>query len=70
MIIAIQFFLILLGTYFLIGFVFAFYFLIHGAPKIDPLMRETEKKVRFLLFPGILATWPLLIRKIINNKKR
>ena len=61
-------FLTILGIYFAIGILFGLYFIIKGAPKIDPLMADTKKKVRFLLFPGVVATWPLLISKLFKSK--
>jgi len=64
--IIILFFLTGLGVYFFIGLIFGIYFIIKGAEKIDPLMKDTKKKVRLLLFPGIVATWPFLIKKTLN----
>ena len=61
-------FLGLLGFYFAIGFVFGLYFVFKGAPKIDPLMQDTKKKVRVLLFPGVIAIWPFLIRRLRTSK--
>ncbi len=63
----INIFLGILGVYFLIGFLFALYFSFKGANKIDPLMTDTKKKVRFLLFSGIVATWPFLIAKVFKS---
>jgi hypothetical protein len=64
----INIFLTVLGVYFLIGLLFGIYFLIKGAAKIDPLMTDSKKKVRFLLFPGVVATWPFLISKLFKSK--
>ena len=68
MLLIITVFLSFLGVYFSIGFLFGLYFIIKGAPKIDPLMVDTKKKVRFLLFPGVVVTWPLLISKLFKSK--
>ncbi len=57
-----------LGIYFLIGLLFGVYFLFIGATKIDPLMQDTKKKVRVLLLPGVIATWPFLIGKLLKSK--
>jgi len=65
--IAINIFLGILGIYFLIGFLFGIFFLIK-APKIDSLMRDTNKKVRLLLFSGVIATWPFFISKLFKSK--
>ena len=61
-------FLTILGIYFLLGLLFGLYFLFKGATKIDPIMADTKKKVRFLLFPGVVATWPFLIGKLFKSK--
>ncbi|RNC84225.1 MAG: hypothetical protein ED556_12275 [Winogradskyella sp.] len=63
----INIFLTFLGVYFLIGILFGIFFLFK-APKIDPLMADSKKKVRFLLFPGVIATWPFLIGKLFKSK--
>jgi hypothetical protein len=31
-------------------------------------MTATKKKVRVLLLPGIIATWPFLIRRLFKSK--
>lgn len=68
MLLVIHVFLAILGIYFAIGFLFGLYFITVGASKIDPLMADTKKKVRFLLLPGVIATWPLLILKLFKSK--
>jgi len=59
--------LAVLGIYFLIGLLFGLFFLVK-ASKIDPLMTHSKKKVRFLLFPGVVAIWPFLIGKLFKSK--
>jgi len=68
MLLIINIFLTILGVYFFVGFLFALYFIFKGAPKIDPIMLNTKKKVRVLLFPGIVATWPFLMGKLFKSK--
>lgn len=68
MITLINIFLTALGVYFLVGLSFGLYFIFIGATKIDPIMQITKKKVRFLVFPGVIVTWPLLMRKIFKSK--
>ncbi len=68
MLTAIQIFIIILEIYFSIGLLFGLYFLFLGAEKIDPLMADTKKKVRVLLFPGVVCTWPFLISKLFTSK--
>ncbi len=64
----INIFLSVLAFYFLIGFLFGLYFLFFGATKIDPLLADSKKGVRVLLTPGVIATWPLFIKKIFQSK--
>ena len=66
--IAISIFLTILGIYFTVGIIFGLYFLFKGAVKIDPLMQDTKKKVRILLLPGVIATWPFLIGRLFKSK--
>ena len=61
-------FLGVLGIYSVIGVLFALYFALFGARKMDPFMKETKKSVRLLLFPGVAATWPFLLKKIFISK--
>ena len=65
--IAIMTFLIILEIYFLAGLVFGLYF-IFSAKRIDPLMGNSKKVVRILLFPGVVATWPFLIKRLFETK--
>lgn len=68
MLLVIHLFLAAIGIYFGIGFLFGLFFIFKGASKIDPLMTDTKKKVRFLLFPGVVATWPFLLLKLFKSK--
>lgn len=61
-------FLTALGTYFGLGLLFGLYFIFLGASKVDPLMADSKKKVRLLLLPGVIATWPFLIGKLFKSK--
>ncbi len=68
MVYIINIFLGILGTYFTIGLLFGLYFLFKGATRIDLLMQDTKKKVRVLLLPGVIATWPFLIGRLFKSK--
>ncbi|TAI46851.1 hypothetical protein [Flagellimonas allohymeniacidonis] len=63
----VQAFIIALEIYFLAGLVFGLIFLF-SAKRIDPLLGNSKKRVRFLLFPGVVATWPFLLGKLFNSK--
>ncbi len=68
MILIINIFLTFLAMYFTIGLFFGIYFLVVGAKKIDPILAASKWKVRLLLFPGAIVTWPFLLLKIITSK--
>ena len=59
-------FLTLLTIYFGIGLLVGMYFLFK-ASSIDRHMQDTNKGVRFLLLPGVIATWPFFIVKIFKS---
>lgn len=65
--ILIQIFLNLLLVYFVIGFFFGLYVLISGGAKIDPILKNNTWKLRLLLFCGLLATWPFLIKRMFKS---
>ncbi len=64
MLTVINVFVIILAVYFGMGLLFGIYFVIKGAGRIDPLIQNSKFKVRLLLFPGAIATWPFLIGKL------
>lgn len=64
----IDIFLGFLAFYVAFGLLFGLYFLFIGATKIDPLLADSKKGVRILLFPGVIATWPLFIKKVFTSK--
>ncbi|UII80662.1 hypothetical protein [Flagellimonas sp. CMM7] len=61
-------FLTVLALYFGMGLLFGLYFMFLGATKIDSIMTDSKKKVRLLLFPGVVATWPFLLGKLFKSK--
>ena len=64
----INIFITFLGFYTLIGFVFAIYFFILGAKRLDPLIKDSSFWVRLLLVPGSIGLWWFLLIKIIKKK--
>lgn len=65
--VVIDIFLGFLAFYAAFGLLFGLYFLFIGATKIDPSLANSKKGVRVLLFPGVMATWPLFIRKAFTS---
>lgn len=56
-------FLILLGVYLACGFLFAIPFTLINVKKIDPHATRGSLGFRLLIIPGVIAFWPLLVRR-------
>jgi hypothetical protein len=67
MLVLIHIVLVILAIYFGIGLCFGIYFVIAGAAKIDPLIKESKFNVRFLLAPGSVVTWPILMLRLLGK---
>ena len=63
----IDLFLYALSIYCRCGIAFGFYFMIFGVSKIDPILAETKKRVRLLLIPGLMATWPVFMYSLFSK---
>lgn len=63
----IETFLYLLQAYIAAGIVFAIYFFVRGALKMDPLIKDSKWTVRLLLIPGAVIMWPVLSQRLINR---
>ena len=48
------------GIYAALGFVFALVFVTRGVQRIDPAASDGTRGFRALIFPGVVALWPLL----------
>ncbi len=57
----------LLGAYAALGLIFAVPFVSKGAGRIDPSAREGTWGFRVLIFPGVVALWPLLARRWLSG---
>jgi len=55
--------LVLAGVYLGVGAVHAVPFLIRGMERIDPAARAAPWSFRMLIAPGVVALWPLLLRR-------
>ena len=56
------------GLYLAIGAVFALWFVIFGAERIDPAAKDMPVQARFLIFFGTAALWPLMLVKSFIQK--
>ena len=57
----------LLGVYLVVGVVFAVPFLVKGVGKIDPVAAEGTVGFKLIIFPGVIALWPLLARRWLTG---
>ena len=62
-------FLLALGLYLLIGIVFYFPFIRSGVHKIDDGVRSAPLFMKILIFPGTVALWPILLKKVKKREK-
>jgi hypothetical protein len=67
MLIVINILLILIAIYFGFGLIFAIYFFLKGAEKIDPLLKDSKWTVRLLLIPGAMVIWVLWVPKLFRK---
>jgi len=56
---------IIVGSYALIGVMFAIAFVTAGVARVDPAAHGAPIGFRILIFPGAAALWPVLLRKWI-----
>ncbi|BFP39859.1 hypothetical protein FGF1_07040 [Flavobacteriaceae bacterium GF1] len=65
--VVVSIFLGVMAAYFIAGILFALFVVFVAASKIDPLLAHSKKKVRALIFPGLVATWPFLLGKLFKS---
>lgn len=56
--------LLLVGLYILIGIIFYFPFIRKGVHTIDGGVKGASTFMKVLIFPGIIALWPILLKKV------
>lgn len=67
MIFLIDSFLYTLSIYFICGLIFGCYVIFFAAAKTDGNLIESKKRVRLLLLPGLVATWPFFMYRVFNK---
>jgi hypothetical protein len=58
------------AIYVAIGVLAGVPFVLYGIGRIDPAAKAAPWSFRALVFPGVVALWPLLIRRWIRAAKR
>lgn len=58
--------LILLGAvYAVVGVAFAVPFVLRGVNRIDPAAFGGSRGFRLIIIPGVVALWPILLRRLL-----
>ena len=52
-----------------IGVVFGIPFVVTGARRLDPVAKDGTRGFRLLVFPGVVALWPLLAMRWYRGDK-
>ncbi|MET1257740.1 hypothetical protein ABV409_00270 [Flagellimonas sp. DF-77] len=66
----IQIFLGTLAAYTILGILVSLFLVFRSVSKLDPVLANSKKSVRILLFPGMVATWPFLLKKMLKSEER
>jgi hypothetical protein len=56
-----------LSIYMLFGLLFAPLFVVRGAGRIDPSVQQSTRGFRLMIAPGVVALWPLLLRRWLRG---
>ncbi len=64
----VDFFLIGLAIYLFLGFVFAVFFVLKGAAKLDAGVRAAPWHFKLIIFPGSMLLWIVLLIKLQKRK--
>jgi hypothetical protein len=56
-----------LSIYVLLGLLFAPFFVTRGAAHIDPSVQQATWGFRLMIAPGVVALWPLLLRRWLRG---
>lgn len=53
-----------------VGLLFALPFVLRGVERIDPAARGASWGFRLIVVPGVIAFWPLLLRRWLRGAAR
>ncbi len=59
-----------LGAYAMLGAIFAIAFVARGIGSVDPVAKDSSVGFRLIVFPGVVALWPLLLRAWFQKGRR
>jgi hypothetical protein len=55
-----------LAAYTAIGLLFAIAFVTVGIGRVDPVAKESGIGFRLMIFPGVAALWPFLLKRWLS----
>jgi hypothetical protein len=64
-----QWVVLCLGAYLSVGAIFALAFVATGVGRIDVAARGMPWSARILIFPGVVALWPLMLQKWLTQRE-
>ena len=67
---AAEWFVNLLTAYAVLGVLFAGAFVTAGISHVDPVAKSARAGFRLIIFPGVVALWPLLLERWIRKGRR
>ena len=50
-----------------VGVIFAVFFLMRGIYRLDKQARQSSLGFRLIILPGVVALWPLLLKRWISR---
>jgi hypothetical protein len=65
----IEFFLIIVATYLVCGFVFMIAFIVKGVDVVDEGAHGSSIGFRIIIIPGVIVFWIVLLREWIKMKR-
>jgi hypothetical protein len=60
----------LMSAYAMIGALFAIAFLTRGITRVDPVAKGSTRGFKLIVFPGIVALWPVLLQRWIVSRRQ
>ena len=57
----------IVGFYLLLGVIFAVPFVARGVNRVDPAAVKGTRGFRMLIYPGVVALWPLLASRLLRG---
>lgn len=57
------------AIYLALGFVFALLFVSKGLQRVDAAAQGMPWLARLLIFPGVVALWPLMLKKWLRGEQ-